>query len=72
MNTVGCGDALVGGLRRRPDRAAATLSSAAALGAAAATEKLAHLHPGRVERAAVEALVPAVEATPLRSQVALR
>jgi 1-phosphofructokinase family hexose kinase len=59
VNAVGCGDALVGGF------AAGLLAGrapreAAALGVAAATDKLAHLHPGRVDRAAVEALVAAV------------
>ncbi len=44
------------------------LPRAAALGAAAATEKLAHLHPGRVERGAVEALVPLVDLTPLQTE----
>jgi tagatose 6-phosphate kinase len=70
VNAVGCGDALIGGL------AAALVSgreprSAAVLGAAAATEKLAHLHPGRVDRAAVEALVPLIEVTPLRTGAAV-
>jgi fructose-1-phosphate kinase PfkB-like protein len=55
VNAVGCGDALVGGF------AAGLIAGmepreAAALGAAAAADKLGRLHPGRVERAAVEAL----------------
>ncbi len=70
VNAVGCGDALTGGF------AAALVAgrdrrSAIALGAAAAAEKLAHLHPGRVERGAVEALVPTVELTPARSEAAV-
>jgi 1-phosphofructokinase len=69
VNAVGCGDALIGGF------AAAVLAgrdprAAIVLGAAAATQKLAHLHPGRVDRAAVEALVPGVEVTPLRTEAA--
>ena len=59
VNAVGCGDALIGGfaaaLLARRDR-----RSAIALGAAAAADKLTHLHPGRVERAAVEGLVPEI------------
>ena len=51
VNAVGCGDALIGGF------AAALVAgrqprAAIALGAAAATDKVAHLHPGRVDRAA--------------------
>ena len=69
VNAVGCGDALIGGF------AAALLAgrdprSAIVLGAAAATQKLAHLHPGRVDRAAVEALVSSVEGTPPRTEAA--
>jgi len=48
------------------------MRSAAALGAAAASDKLAHLHPGRVDRDAVEALEPSVSATSLRIKAALR
>jgi fructose-1-phosphate kinase PfkB-like protein len=59
VNAVGCGDALVGGLAAGLERGLALLD-AAVLGVAAATDKLAHLHSGRVEREAVEALVPAV------------
>ena len=70
VNAVGCGDALIGGF------AAALVAgrdsrSAAAVGVAAATEKLAHLHPGRVDRAAVEALVPLVEVTASRTEAAI-
>lgn len=70
VNSVGCGDALVGGFAaalvagREP-------SSAVALGAAAASDKLAHLHPGRVERARVEALEPLVRVEPLRDEAAV-
>jgi 1-phosphofructokinase family hexose kinase len=69
-NAVGCGDALIGGF------AAGLLAGrhprgAARLGAAAATEKLAHLHPGRVDRAAVEALESSVEVSALRTEEAV-
>ncbi len=70
VNTVGCGDALIGGFAAGLV-AGHELGSALALGAAAATEKLAHLHPGRVDRAAVEALVPLVDASPLRTEAAI-
>jgi sugar/nucleoside kinase (ribokinase family) len=69
VNAVGCGDALIGGF-------AAALAagrdprSAVVLGAAAAAAKLAHLHPGRVEREAVDALAPLVDVTPLRTEAA--
>ena len=53
VNAVGCGDALVGGLAAGL-LAGDDLERAAALGVAAATEKLGHLHPGEVEPAAVE------------------
>lgn len=71
VNSVGCGDALVGGFAaalvagREP-------SSAVALGAAAATDKLGHLHPGRVDRARVEALEPLVRVGPMRDEAAVR
>jgi 1-phosphofructokinase family hexose kinase len=71
VSAVGCGDALVGGLAAGLGRGL-DLDSAAILGVAAASQKLSHLHPGRVDRAAVEALVPTVEATPLRPEVAVR
>jgi 1-phosphofructokinase family hexose kinase len=67
VNAVGCGDALIGGF-------AAALAAgrepraALALGTAAATDKLSHLHPGRVERARVEALAGSVEIAPARSE----
>jgi 1-phosphofructokinase family hexose kinase len=70
VNTVGCGDALIGGF------AAGLIGGqdplrAAGLGVAAATQKLSHLHPGRVDRAAVEALVPLIETAPLRAEATL-
>jgi 1-phosphofructokinase len=70
INTVGCGDALIGGLATGLVAGQAPLQ-AAALGAAAAAQKLAHLHPGRVDRAAVEALVPLIETAPLRAEAVL-
>jgi fructose-1-phosphate kinase PfkB-like protein len=71
VNAVGCGDALIGGFAAalvagRPPR------EAIALGAAAATDKVAHLHPGRVDRAAVEALEPRVELTPVADRAGVR
>ena len=63
VNAVGCGDALVGGFAAAI-AAGREPRAAIALGAAAASDKLAHLHPGRIDRAAVEALVDAVELTP--------
>jgi 1-phosphofructokinase family hexose kinase len=71
VNAVGCGDALIGGF------AAALVAGrqpreAIALGAAAATDKVAHLHPGRVDRAAVEALEPRVELTPVADRAGVR
>jgi 1-phosphofructokinase len=59
VNAVGCGDALVGGLAAGLARGLALLE-AAALGTAAATDKLRHLHPGRVDGEAVERLAPAI------------
>jgi tagatose 6-phosphate kinase len=59
VNAVGCGDALVGGLAAGLARGLAPLD-AAALGVAAAADKLRHLHSGRVDAAAVEARVGAV------------
>ena len=63
MNAVGCGDALVGGFAAAI-AAGREPRAAIGLGAAAASDKLAHLHPGRIDRAAVETLVDAVELTP--------
>jgi 1-phosphofructokinase family hexose kinase len=63
-NAVGCGDALAAGvatgLARGDD-----LARALALGVAAATDKLGRLHPGHVDRAAVEALLADVAVTRL-------
>ena len=59
VNAVGCGDALLGGLAAGLARGLPLLD-AAALGTAAATDKLRHLHPGRVDAGAVERLLPAV------------
>jgi tagatose 6-phosphate kinase len=70
INAVGCGDALIGGLAAG-HLSGRDLRSAAALGAAAASDKLAHLHPGRVDRGAVQALERSVTATPLRTEAAL-
>lgn len=67
VNAVGCGDALTGGLAAGLIDGMA-VRRAAALGAAAATEKLAHLHPGRVDRGAVEALFPLVDIAPLPTE----
>jgi fructose-1-phosphate kinase PfkB-like protein len=68
VNAVGCGDALIGGLVAGL-AAGDALPAAAALGVSAATDKLAHLHPGKIDAARVRALVAAVEATPLRGEV---
>jgi 1-phosphofructokinase len=59
VNAVGCGDALVGGLAAGLARGLGLLE-AAALGTAAAADKLRHLHSGRVDGEAVERLLPAV------------
>jgi 1-phosphofructokinase family hexose kinase len=59
VSAVGCGDALVGGLAAGLARGLSLLD-AAALGTAAATDKLRHLHSGRVDAEAVARLVPAV------------
>ena len=64
VNAVGCGDALVGGLAAGLARGLGLLE-AAALGTAAATDKLGHLHSGRVDREAVERLLPAVARRPV-------
>ena len=69
VNAVGCGDALLGGLLTGLS-AGAGLPAAAALGVAAATDKLTHLHPGRVDAARVRALATEVEVTQLRGEVA--
>ena len=59
VNAVGSGDALVGGLAAGLARGLGLLE-AAVLGTAAATDKLRHLHSGRVDRDAVERLLPAI------------
>jgi 1-phosphofructokinase family hexose kinase len=69
VNAVGCGDALIGGLVAGLAEGN-SLPVAAALGVAAATDKLAHLHPGKVDAERVRALAPRVEVTALRGEVA--
>lgn len=69
VNAVGCGDALIGGLVAGLAEGA-TLPEAAALGVAAATDKLTHLHPGEIDAERVRGLVTEVEATALRGEVA--
>jgi 1-phosphofructokinase len=59
VNAVGCGDALAGGLAAGLAQGR-ELQDAAALGVAAAADKLGRLHSGKVERAAVERLLPGV------------
>jgi 1-phosphofructokinase family hexose kinase len=71
VNAVGCGDALIGGFAAGLVAGWERLQ-AAALGTAAATEKLSHLHPGRVEQTAVEELLPLVDASPHRAEAAAR
>jgi 1-phosphofructokinase family hexose kinase len=70
INAVGCGDALVGGLAAGLV-AGHDLLSAVRLGAAAASDKLAHLHPGRVDRAAVETRLRTVTVNPIPSEAAV-
>jgi 1-phosphofructokinase/6-phosphofructokinase 2 len=69
VNAVGCGDALLGGLLTGL-AAGARLPAAAALGVAAATDKLTHLHPARVDPARVRSLATDVEIVQLRGEVA--
>ena len=71
VNAVGCGDALLAGLVAGL-AAGASLQRAAALGVAAATDKLGRLHPGRIGRERVLALRHEVELTPLRDGVGAR
>jgi 1-phosphofructokinase family hexose kinase len=71
VNTVGCGDALVGGFAAGLVAGRHPLE-AAALGVAAPTDKHTRQHPRRVERAAVEALLPRVAMTPLRTEAPVR
>jgi 1-phosphofructokinase family hexose kinase len=68
VNAVGCGDALIGGLVAGLAEGA-PLPEAAALGVAAATDKLTHLHPGEIDAERVRALVSRVETTALRGEV---
>jgi fructose-1-phosphate kinase PfkB-like protein len=57
------------GIEHEGDAAA---DAAVAVGAAAATDKLSHLHPGRVDRPAVEALAGSVELTEVRDEAGVR
>jgi 1-phosphofructokinase len=66
VNAVGCGDALLGGLLAGGN----DWAGAAALGVAAATDKLAHLHPGRVDPWRVRTIVRELEIVPLRGAAA--
>ena len=67
VNAVGCGDALAGGLAAGLAQGQ-ELADAAALGVAAAADKLGRLHSGRVEPDLVELLLPRVERTPVPAQ----
>jgi 1-phosphofructokinase family hexose kinase len=71
LNAVGCGDALAGGLAAGVDRGL-DLADAAALGVAAAADKLGRLHSGRVERAAVEQLLTRVRRVPMTADAVVR
>jgi 1-phosphofructokinase len=66
VNAVGCGDALLGGLLAGGD----DWAGAAALGVAAATDKLTHLHPGRVDPWRVRTIMGELEIVPLRGAAA--
>ncbi len=68
VNAVGCGDALIGGLVAGLAEGD-SLATAAVLGVAAATDKLAHLHPGKIDAERVRALATQVETTALRGEV---
>ena len=70
VNTVGCGDALAGGLAAGIARGLG-LADGAALGAAAAADKLGRLHSGRVEHAGVERLLGRVERVPVSAEAAV-
>jgi 1-phosphofructokinase family hexose kinase len=70
VNAVGCGDALAGGLAAGIARGL-DLRDAAALGVAAAADKLGHLHSGRVESAGVERLLARVESVPVAAEAAV-
>jgi fructose-1-phosphate kinase PfkB-like protein len=69
VNAVGCGDALIGGLVAGLAEGEAP-PAAAALGVGAATDKLSHLHPGKIDAERVRALASEVETTALRGEVA--
>jgi 1-phosphofructokinase len=71
VNAVGCGDALVGGLAAGLI-GGGDLLAAARLGAAAAADKITRLHPGRVDRASVEALVSDVRSERIGEGVSAR
>jgi 1-phosphofructokinase len=66
VNAVGCGDALLGGLLAGGN----DWAGAAALGVAAATDKLAQLHPGRVNPWRVRTIMGELEITALRGAAA--
>jgi 1-phosphofructokinase len=70
VNAVGCGDALAGGLAAGIARGL-ELRDAAALGVAAAADKLGRLHSGRVESAGVEQLLAHVERVPVAAEAAV-
>lgn len=70
VNAVGCGDALVGGLAAGLARGR-DLVTAAALGVAAAADKITHLDPGTVDRSAVEAIAKRMQADRPTGEVAL-
>jgi len=70
VNAVGCGDALAGGLAAGIARGL-DLRDAAALGVAAAADKLGRLHSGRVESAGVERLLARVESVPVAAGAAV-
>jgi 1-phosphofructokinase family hexose kinase len=64
VNAVGAGDALLGGLVAGLGRGLG-LVAAARLGVAAATAKVAQLHPARIDAALAERLVRAIHPEPL-------
>jgi len=71
VNAVGCGDALAGGLAAGVARGL-DLPDSAALGVAAAADKLGRLHSGRVDSAGVERLLAQVERVPVPAEAAVR
>ena len=62
VSAVGCGDALLGGLAAGL-AAGQSVRDAAALGVAAAADKLSRAHPGRVERMGVDAARGRIDVT---------